>query len=142
MLKPNIYLWLLPLVKYLLVDLTISHSQLALLYCDNQDALHIVANPVFHKCTKHIELNCHLIHDKIQEGILSTAYTPSNSQLVDLFTNALPSPLFYSFLLKMRVSDIYPSSCEGMLKSVQQLPTKWHKLATQSTSSHSSPKTH
>ena len=32
----------------------------------NKVALHIVANPMFHKFTKHIELICDFIHENIQ----------------------------------------------------------------------------
>jgi hypothetical protein len=51
----------------LLLDLQILHPKQTLLYCDNTTALHIVANPVFHNKTRYIEMNCHFIHDKIQE---------------------------------------------------------------------------
>ena len=51
-------------LRYILQDFKVSLSEPALLYCDNQAALHIAANLVFHERTKHIEIDCHIVREK------------------------------------------------------------------------------
>ena len=76
-------------ILYLLRDLHITHEKPALMYCDNQVALHISANPVFHEMSKHIEADCHIVRDKILDGTIKTFYVSSRNQLADIFTKAL-----------------------------------------------------
>ncbi|KAF2294454.1 hypothetical protein GH714_011560 [Hevea brasiliensis] len=61
-------------LKGLLNSLGVAHIEPMNLYCDSQAALHIVANPVYHERTKHIELDCHFIHDEILNGNIRTDY--------------------------------------------------------------------
>ena len=55
----------------LLMEVGIETPVLAKLWCDNQTALHIASNPVFHEQTKHIEIDCHFVCEKIQLGLIS-----------------------------------------------------------------------
>jgi hypothetical protein len=88
-------------LKFLLSDLGIQQDHPIPMFCDNQAAMHIAANPVFHERTKHIEVDCHYVRFQVQKKVIATVFTRSHDQLADIFTKPLPSSQFLQLLSKL-----------------------------------------
>lgn len=101
--------WLL----YLLQDLRVKCSKPPVLYCDNQSAIHIAGNPVFHERTKHLEIDCHFVRERLQQGLFKLLPVKSQAQLADFFTKPLPPKTFHSFTSKLNMLDLYHAKLEG-----------------------------
>lgn len=99
--------WLIPLLS----DFGVQVSTPVLFFCDNQAAIHIAKNPVFHERTKHIEVDCHFIRHWLSQGLIVLYHVPTASQLDDVFTKPLTRLAHHLILLKLGVQD--PSNLGG-----------------------------
>ena len=77
-------------LRCLLKDLGVSTSSATPLYCDNQSAINIAHNDVFHEQTKYIEIDCHFICYHLVHGALKLISVSSKDQLADIFTKSHP----------------------------------------------------
>ncbi|KAL0641392.1 hypothetical protein Bca4012_102577 [Brassica carinata] len=97
-------------IKGILKHLEIEQSTPMTMHCDNQAAIHIASNSVFHERTKHIEVDCHKVRQMIILGVILPCYTRSEDQLADVFTKAARLKTMESILSRLRLIDLTPRS--------------------------------
>ena len=54
----------------------------------------LATNPILHFKTKHIEVDCHFVRERVQQGVISLQFVSLTDQYADIFTKGLCSPLF------------------------------------------------
>ena len=103
-------------ITSLLRDLHVHQRSPIKLFCDNKAAIHIASNPVFHERTKHIEIDCHVVREKVERGLITTHHVRTDEQPADIFTKPLTVKQFLSLLSKLGVINIH-SNLRGSLKN-------------------------
>lgn len=98
----------------LLTELGLNNLKPVVLHCDNQSAMHIAHNPVFHERTKHIDIDCHFTREKVLDGLIELTYLPSKLQLADVLTKIVPSTTLQDLLPKLGMISIPPSLRGGI----------------------------
>jgi hypothetical protein len=81
-------------LRGLLANLGYVQTQPTPLFCNNQSAIRLVHNPVFHKYTKHISITYYIIREHEQSGEIVVQYINTNDQLVDILTKPLARDKF------------------------------------------------
>ncbi|GJX68612.1 cysteine-rich receptor-like protein kinase 8 [Tanacetum coccineum] len=103
-----------PWMKCLLKDLGIQISSPIPIFYDNASAIALASNPVQHARTKHIEIDCHVVRDKIKAGQVLPKFVPTTDQAADVLTKGLYKAPHYYCLSKFGICDPYTlPTCRG-----------------------------
>ncbi|XP_042059649.1 uncharacterized mitochondrial protein AtMg00810-like [Salvia splendens] len=95
------YVWLKRLVQEIFYDL----KNPVLIRCDNESAIKLAKNPVFHARTKHIEVHHHFVREKVLNQEIGLQKIRSEDQVADIFTKALGRAKLEEFRAALDVVD-------------------------------------
>ncbi|KAL0641744.1 hypothetical protein Bca4012_102720 [Brassica carinata] len=98
----NELVWIKGILKHLEIDQATPMT----MHCDNQAAIHIASNSVFHERTKHIEVDCHKVRQMIILGVILPCYTRSEDQLADVITKAARQKTMESIHIRLGLIDL------------------------------------
>lgn len=107
-------IWFINLLRELHVEL----SDLVLLFRDNKATVDLTANRDYHARTKHIELDCHFIREKIQMGIVAVHQIPTLQNTANIFTKGLGKVLHWSCTSKLGLISSGPTLIYGRNKTL------------------------
>ncbi|KAH9768805.1 hypothetical protein KPL71_011738 [Citrus sinensis] len=95
----NQALWL----RKILIYLNLEQEESTEILVDNQAAIAISQNPVFHGKTKHFNIKLFFLREVQKNGVVSLVYCKTEDQVADVFTKPLPVSKFEFFRTKLGV---------------------------------------
>lgn len=100
--------WLISLLK----DLHPPTDYAIPMYCDNQLAMRLAENLVFHARIKHEEMHYHFIRGKVLEKEVELRQIKTEDQVAYLFTKGLSGDKFKSFCQQFEMGIFFPIDSE------------------------------
>ena len=77
-------------LRNLLEGLGYSQEKPTVLYSDNQSAITLTRDAQFHARSKHFDVQNHFVREKVENGVIDIIYIPTDNNIADVFTKALP----------------------------------------------------
>jgi hypothetical protein len=76
-------------LRQLLDDVKCKYDEGTLIMCDNQGAIALAKNLVYHARMKHIEVQHHFVREKVARGAIILEFCPTEDMLANVLTKAL-----------------------------------------------------
>ncbi|KAJ0941493.1 putative RNA-directed DNA polymerase [Helianthus annuus] len=95
-------LWL----RSLLSELTGMEPQTVKLLVDNESAIALMKNPVFHGRSKHIDIKFHFIRECVERSQIRVEHVSGEMQRADVLTKALPRIKFAEMRALLGINDV------------------------------------
>ena len=83
--------------------------------CDSKSAIYLVYNSTFHERRKHIELDCHVIREKLQLKLIYFLSISTTTQMGDIFTKPLYYQALSPTLVKLGLFSIHNPTLRGYI---------------------------
>ena len=84
-------------LSQLYADVTGFQRDTVILYVDNQGAIALAKNPVYHQKSKHIDIKYHFVRSQVENENVKLVYVPSDENVADMFTKPLPKGKMLKF---------------------------------------------
>ncbi|GKA90186.1 putative RNA-directed DNA polymerase [Tanacetum coccineum] len=97
-------------VRWLLSELQVDISLPTTLFCDNQAARHIANNLVFHERTKHVEMDCYFVRERVESKEIIPMHVSNKIQIADLLTKGLAAQQLQFLLGKIGIANLHAPS--------------------------------
>ena len=97
-------------IRWLLADFDIVLDKPTPLLCDNESARHIAHNPVFHERTKHVEMDCYFVKERVESKEITPVKIKTQDQLADLLTKPLGSDPLKFLSDKLGIRNLHAPS--------------------------------
>lgn len=95
----NQAMWL----RKILSDLHLDYKEATKIFVDNQAAIAISHNPVFHEKTKHFNIKLFFLREVQKDGVITLVYCKTEEQKADILTKPLSTIKFEDMRSKLGV---------------------------------------
>ncbi|XP_039170468.1 uncharacterized mitochondrial protein AtMg00810-like [Eucalyptus grandis] len=103
-------------VSFVLRDIGLSLSSPTRLFCDNQSAIALTANPILHARTKHIEVDFHFVREKVASALSMCVIFQALTSLLIFLQNLSHGSLILTFVPNWELV-LYPFPICGDVKA-------------------------